>query len=281
MVKPNYPVVAVGTLLLVVTCGLGLKADDTPGPLDSLYRRAQRDYSRQNYESALPLLRDYVERSKSLRFKRERLLWVVDQIGRIYLREMHDPDSAIAFFEQLSKHKKFNDAEYEVIDEWLSAAREWKQLGDMPDEAASADTLLERGKHFYQKGLAVQKFPGDDAGDAYFHIAASYLVPFIVNFDYDPRIGEALLMMGVVRHNSWTDAEYWSNNFYLHEVIRRFPHTALAQKAYEMLDMDIHFGYTGSSGDSTPASLLRLLEQYKRLAQPEPAVKTEQKPDQD
>lgn len=109
--------------------------------------------------------------------------------------------------------------------------------------------------------------------DTYFHIASSHLIPFIINYDEDPRIGEALFMMGVARYNSWTDREYWSENYYLGEVIRRFPHTALAQKAYKMLEDSIRFGYSGSSGDHTPGSMVRVLKHVRRLAQPKPVPK--------
>lgn len=237
-------------------------------PLEGLYREAQREFHRKNYDAALPLLQEYVKKSKTKRYKQDRLFWVIDQIGRIYLREKRDPDGAIAWFKVLSDDPRFRDAELHVIDGWLAGAKEWKELGQLPHDVRSADELFSRGETFYQKGLSLKKYPADDAGNAHFHIAASYLVPFIVNFDRDARIGEALYMMGDIRRHSWTDSEYWSENYYLREAIRRFPHTKLALKAYELLEKDVHFGYTGSSGDNTPESLLRVLRRYKRLAEP-------------
>lgn len=261
--------------LVFILVGLGAShAANATMPLDSLYHQAQRQFHRRNYRRALPLLLSYVEKSKTQRHRRERLIGVIDQIGRIYLRERKDPDEAIAFFMKLSKSKRLNDAEYHVLEEWLAGANEWKRYRDFPEDVKSVDALFERGQLFFRKGLSKQKFRGDDTGDAHFNIAACYLVPFIINFDKDPRIGEALFMMGVVRHNSWEDTEYWSENFYLREVIRRFPHTPLAEKAFKMLDSDVHFGYSGSSGDHTPKSLLRMLEQFKRLAEPQKGSNT-------
>jgi tetratricopeptide (TPR) repeat protein len=237
-------------------------------PLEGLYRKAQREFHRKNFEAALPLLKQYVEKSKKVRYKRERLFWVIDQIGRIYLREKRDPDGAIAFLKGLSDDPRFKDAELHAVEGWLSGAVEFKQLGRLPDKVRSADELFSRGEAFYKKGLALKKYPADDAGDAHFHIAAGYLVPFIVNFDKDARIGEALYMMGDIRRHSWTDSEYWSENYYLREAIRRFPHTELARRAYDLLEKDVRFGYTGSGGDHTPESLLQVLRHYQRLAEP-------------
>jgi len=93
-------------------------------------------------------------------------------------------------------------------------------------------------------------------------------IPFIVNFDNDERIGEVLYLMGSIRRNVRIDNLYWTENFYLKEAIRRFPHTELAIKAWEVLDEDVHFAYSGSEGDFTPPALIEMLEQYKQLATP-------------
>ena len=56
--------------------------------------------------------------------------------------------------------------------------------------------------------------------------------------------------------------------FYLKEVIRRFPHTTISQQAYQALEESVHFGYSGSGGDTTPPSMVRMLKEYKGLSDP-------------
>jgi carbonic anhydrase len=84
--------------------------------------------------------------------------------------------------------------------------------------------------------------------------------------------------MGEIRRRSWRNNFYWTDNFYLMEVIRRFPNTELATRAYEALYEDVHFGYTGSSGDHTPESWIELLKDFKELSKvlpttPPPTIK--------
>jgi len=75
-------------------------------------------------------------------------------------------------------------------------------------------------------------------------------------------------MMGKIRRHITLDPEYWTENFYRKEVIRRFPHTTIAQQAYQALEESVHFGYSGSGGDATPPSMGRMLKEYKSLADP-------------
>ena len=235
--------------------------------LDSIYRKAQRKFQKGNYKEARPLLEKYLEKSRKTKYKRERLFWVIDQIGRIYLRVDRNPDEAIRFFEKLIlKDSRLSDDEEDDIAAWITAAKDWKKFGvKNPDNLSNRD-LFKAGQNFYNRALKKQEFPADDKGDADFSIAASYLIPFIVNNDSSQNIGEALYLMGHIRHILRTDPEYWNENYYLKEAIRRYPHTRLAQKSWELLEIDVRSGYTGSSGDHTPPSMVAMLNRYKKLA---------------
>ena len=57
-------------------------------------------------------------------------------------------------------------------------------------------------------------------------------------------------------------------NFYFKEIIRRFPHTVIAKKAWVALNEEVHMGYTGSQGDFTPPSIKRALKQLEKLSEP-------------
>ena len=236
--------------------------------LDSLYHEAEREFTRKNYEMALPLLRQFINNSKHTQLKRNRLLNAIDQVGGIYLGVKQDPEAALKFFKSFYNDDRLNDAELNTVEEWMGAATDWKRLGKLPSEIQSADQLYLLGLQYYNKGINKLKYPMDKGGNADFHIAASYLVPFIVNFDKDNRIGEALYYMGDIRRHVIIDNLYWTENYYLKEAIRRFPHTPLAQKAFEVMQDDVQFAYSGSEGNFTPESMKEMLDQYRKLSQP-------------
>jgi hypothetical protein len=242
--------------------------------VQSLLRDARQQIFRAQYDMALKLLETYLQHSSHGKVRPLLQFYVIDAIGRIHLRIKQDPDGAIKFFSQFAKDGRLSDAEHDIIQGWISAAKEWKALGKMPVDIHDASKLYEIGKKYYESGLKKQKFVMDSAGSADFSISATYLVPFTVHFDKDARIEEVLYMMGDIRRRTWYDNEFWSENFYLIEVIRRFPNTPIAIKAYTALDEDVHFGYTGSSGDNTPRSWLELLKEFKDMAEKgkEPAV---------
>lgn len=125
------------------------------------------------------------------------------------------------------------------------------------------------GKKYYLSGMKKNDYPADYKGKADLYIAATYLIPIVYNLNDSKNIGEVLLMLGTIRNKSWNDQDYWSENFYLKEVIHRFPHSDLARKAYKVLEDGIRFGYTGSGGDFTPPSQIRMLKVYKKLSEPQ------------
>lgn len=237
--------------------------------LDSLYRSGQREFRIGNYQKARPLLEKYLELSKTTKYKRERLFWVIDQIGRIYLKADRNPDGAIKFFENLIKNdSRLSDDEEDDIAAWIAAAKDWKKLGIKSASKMPADQLYKVGQRFYKKGLKKQQFPADSSGDADFVIASTYLIPFIIGNDSSPNIGEALYTMGHIRIILRNDPEYWNENYYLKEAIRRFPQTKLAQRSWNLMEISVRSGYSGSSGDNTPPTMLAMLKRYRQLAFP-------------
>lgn len=233
--------------------------------LEDLYRQARQALSKRDYKRSLSLFKAYLETSKEGMNRRERLIWVIDAMGRIFLRELKDIDSAEAFFQSINDDKRLNELEKEWVAEWLAVTQEWKEFGTPPSNLKKSN-LFRLGKEFFEKARAKNQFPLDSRGNADFHIAASYLIPFIQKNDKDSRIGEALYMMGLIRIHSIGDGDYWTENFYLKEVIRRFPHSDLARRAWVALNDEVHAAYTGSSGDQTPDELLKVLKDYRQLA---------------
>lgn len=273
MILHKKPIRAICLVSLFLTLCLDGKVSAKTTDLDSTYRSAQRKFLKKNYKEALPLLEKYLSESKGRKYKRERLFWIIDQIGRIHLRINRNPDAAIKFFEKLIvKDDRLSEAEEDDIGAWIAAAKDWKKNPVKPGNISSEKKRFKKGKEYFQKGRKKLSFPADDAGNAYFSLASNYLVPFINKNDRSPEIAEALLMMGEIRVHLRTDPEYWNENFNLKEVIRRFPHTKTSQKAYLLLENDIRFGYTGSSGDNTPPSIVTMLKSYKILSGPQKKV---------
>jgi len=252
--------------LIVILAPFSSFASSVDSKLDATYREAQREYTRKNFKSALPLLEKYLTDSKKKKYKRERLFWVIDQIGRIHLRVNKNPSRALAFFENIVTDKRLSESEENDINAWIAAANDWKRYPLSPEKIKSPAKLFSTGELAFDKGKKKNKYPADSAGNGYFLIAANYLVPFINKYDNSPKLPEALLMMGEVRLHLRADPDYWSENFYLKELIRRYPHSNYSQRAYVLLEMDVRAGYTGSAGESTPPSLKKMLENYKMLS---------------
>ena len=217
-------------------------------------------------DKALKLLFDYRKQTSKTKKDPIAALYVIELIGRIYMREKQDPDAAITFFSEALTDSNLQDSEFDIIRAWLGRAKEWKNLSLFPKNINDPKKLYELGKKYYDQGIKIQKFPMDVNASADFSLASNYLIPFTIHFDRDPNIGEALYMMGDIRRRSWHKNDYWIENFYLMEVIRRFPNTELASKAYEALYEDVHYGYTGSSGDNTPESWIELLKTFRELS---------------
>ncbi len=246
------------------------KPNVTAEDLDNFYDTAQARFHDKHYDEALAFFKLYLEQSRGEQTDHPRIIWSIDQIGRIYLREQRNPDAAIQFFKSLQDDPRLSEAEHDDIDGWIAAAEDWKSVGKFPEITGDANKQYQLGERFFKSGMRKLKYPLDNAGNADFSIAQSYLLHFIIDNDTDNRIGEALYMMGEIRRRLWNDKDYWAENFYFKEVIRRFPHTELAWKAYQSLEDGVHFGYSGSGGDRTPPSVLKMLKNYKALASPNP-----------
>ncbi|MDA8792964.1 hypothetical protein N9N67_06950 [Bacteriovoracaceae bacterium] len=234
---------------------------------ENLYLTAQGEFHNKNYQLALESFKKFIE-SKGSDKDRIKFFWSINNVARIYLREQKSPKEAIIFFEGLLTRFKFNEAEEDAILEWISVSKEWQSLGRMPRNIKTPEELFRIGEKFYRQGMDKIEFPADDSGNADFFIAATYLVPYVFNYDNGAHVGKALFMLGNIRFRSWNDYEYWTENFYLKEVIRRYPYSDLSWKAYQVLEQGIRRGYTGSSGDHTPPSQIKMLDQLKVIAKP-------------
>ena len=263
--KPFITLLAL-TAFLLQSSSQAFAAPESP---EKILEESQQLFHRNDHDGALAALKKYfskvvTEPKRKVKIKLRFL--AIAAMGRIYLQFKKDPSGAIEWFEKIKKTEALSDAEEDILSGWIAAAQDWIKLGKFPDGKMGESELFEIGKKYYESGLKKQKFTVDQAGAADFSIASTYLVPFTVQYDRSPKIGDALFMMGDMRRRLWTSNRYWSENYYLSEAIRRFPATPLAVKSYEALREDVEFAYTGSSGNHTPQSWIEMLDVLKRMA---------------
>jgi len=234
---------------------------------EDLYRRSQREFKAKDYKSALKTFKLYLKRAKVNTNDERRVFWVINKAGYIFLKVASNPDAAIDFFKEFREDLRLTEAQQVTISEWISAAKDLKEdksnWSKMPQDKK---LLFSEGKSLFLKGLSKKEFEADKRGNVELWVAKRYLSPFITYFNSDPNVIEALIMMGRIETYLKSDKEYWENNFYLKEAIRRAPGTKLARDAWMFLYEDINLGYSGSSGSIVPGSVQRMLKSYKEIA---------------
>ena len=249
-------------IVAVIFFVIGLPASAGAATEQESFDEAQRAYRQNDYQRALANLEAFLKTAKP---SDPRRFGAIEQVARIHLQYKRDADAAIAFLNKVKTNSKLTGEHRDHVLEWLATAHEWKKMGAL-DVRESADKLFKLGKQYYDKGIANAGDLDDETGAAARYISASYLVPFVINFDTDPRLADALLMLGDIRRRSWQTDDFWTVDFYLKEAIRRFPGTKQAQRAFNMLDEDIRLRWSGSGGDRTPEYLLNMLARHRKLA---------------
>ena len=235
---------------------------------DVLLSQSQQQFYKNDQDGALSTLKKYfsalITKPKQKMKTKLRFL-AIAAMGRIHLQYKHDPKGAVEWFQKLAKDDSLSEAERDIVQGWIGVAHDWEKLGKMP-EGASESELYDIGLKHYNAGIRKQTYIMDPIATADFSIASAYLVPFLVKFDKNKNIGEALWMMGDMRRRMWSSNEFWTENAYLSEAIRRFPNSPLAIKSFKALKEDVEFGNSGSSGDHMPESWKDLLGVLSRIA---------------
>ena len=255
------------SLLIIIFLSSVSKETQALAGKEGLYREAQREFRKKNYPKSLDLFMTYIDKNKTRKIKpsKEQVLWSIDIVSRIHIGVNKDSVIAIFFLERIIKNVSLDEAEKSNIFEWISVIKEWKKLNVMPTQVKTKEELVKYGQKYYLQGMDRIQFPADDSGNIDFYIATIYLEPYVYRFDSSANTGKALFILGNIKSRSWNDYDYWSENFYLKEVIRRYPYSNIARKAYESLEKGIRAGYSGTDGDKTPPSQVIMLEALKKL----------------
>ena len=264
-------------VIVVLLLAVGLPATAASAPAtdtdevalgDRLYTDAQRELEGGTPARALPLLEEYLDAGRSPT-RPEHTFWAIDRVVYVLLGVKRDPDATLAFFERIRSDARLTDIDRGAIDEGIAVASDWRaeraQTGSGLRDAA---TLFERGKRYFNSGLDKTQTGIPSLASAQFDLASGYLGRFAILHPRHPRIGEVLYMLGAIRFHSRADESAWSDNFYLKESIRRFPHTELANRSFDMLRREAGRAYTAPSIPPELAENLRLYQDLARLLAP-------------
>ena len=110
--------------------------------LQNMLEKAKLEASRGSYDTALKLLIDYRKSSAKIKKHPMMSLYVIESIGRIYLRIKQDPDAAIKFFSEALNDPSLTDSDFDIIRAWLGRAIEWKNLGLLQKTSRSLINFL-------------------------------------------------------------------------------------------------------------------------------------------
>ena len=207
--------------------------------MNALYQSARSALESRDHARALTLLEQYLDLTRTRAHRPERIFWAIDQAGYLHLGVERDPAQAIAFFTRMRDDPRLTDLDRGAIRDWIEVAESWKQErahASTPIDDAAA--LYQRGKRFFESGQKKAETGIMAFAHADYHVADGYLRRFALLHDKSPRIGEVLYMLGAMRAWSRPDEAQWTDNFYLKEVIRRFPHTELAEEAHALLRLE-------------------------------------------
>src|SRR5690606_748058 len=114
-----------------------------------------------------------------------------------------------------------------------------------PEVAAARKTISEARN--------LMEFPRDQDGLIHYLTAEAILSRYVHGArEKTADLGEAYYLLGVV--SEMTEHSIWINRseFYLESAIRLAPSEPFALKAYALLEENVLFGYTGSSGTHIP-----------------------------
>jgi len=236
-------------------------------PHEELYQSAQNNFHDKKYNDALEKFNKYLELTKNSKHAKKRIFWAIDYISRIHLRIKADPESAIKLFDEFEKDKRLNDEQFDIIQEWKEVTKDWKK-NRKTLIVGNEDQLFNLGKKYFENGNKKSKGTNYRRSDMDYTLSKNYLLKYYFEYPEGKHIAETLYLLGVIKYRHLADRVYWSENYYLKELINRFPHSDFSWKAWEKLNEDTLMGYTGSGGDNTPPEIKKMLLRYKVLAKP-------------
>jgi hypothetical protein len=176
-------------------------------------------------------------------------IWLMDVFEdylKVSIRVRNDFPRAITVLEQFLKRPDVPAELRAQLLSWVQALKDLQSQGTIDDALPRARALIETGQRH-------NRFPADRQGFVYFVVASSLLHRFLATQPADKNaLVEAYYLLGLtelsIARTSWISEA----PFFLETAIRLAPTSAVAAKAYDVLNTYILTAYTGSLGTRVP-----------------------------
>lgn len=227
----------------------------------SKLEKARLELSTRQFEDALKSYEDVFEDTKIRPAK-----WVTFDALTSYLKlaigVKGDLDRPVKTFEKLLKARK-DIPEYmqKQLSMWITSLTTIKQ------KELGKSVTLASAKELVRLGEEVQNYPADRSGLVY-SIQASSILERLVGeklLKKPSEIAEAYYNLGLVEMS--IGRSFWVSQVdnYLEMAVRQDAGSSVALKAYNLLEENIFYEFTGSSGTQIPFDKQQLLDELTSL----------------
>jgi hypothetical protein len=187
------------------------------------------------------------------------LMGVFEDYLKMSIRVRNDFPRAITVLEQFLQRPDVPAELREQLLSWVQALKELQSHGTIDDALPRARALIETGQRR-------NRFPADHQGFVYFVVASSLLHRFLATQPADKNaLVEAYYLLGLteisISRTSWLSEA----PFFLETAIRLDPTSAVAAKAYDVLNTYILTAYTGSLGTRVPPDVQEHMKELRQL----------------
>ncbi len=229
-------------------------------PLESLpvRQRIKLEVATRQFDTALTTCEALV-RSPGLTAADIWLTSVFEDYLTLIIRVRNDFPRAITTFEAFLQRPDIPASVRAQLVHWVDALKELGSHGPTTDALSRARALIETGQ-------LRNRFPADQQGLVHFVVASSLLHRSLTAPPTDKStLAETYYLLGIaesyIARTSWLS----ETAFFLETAIRLDPTSAVAAKAYDVLNAYILTQYTGSSGLHVPSEVEDHLEELRRL----------------
>lgn len=187
------------------------------------------------------------------------LTGVFEDYLKIIIRVRNDFPRALTVLTQFLERPDVPAVLRDQLRSWMQALTELQSHGPFEEALSRARTLIETGQHR-------NRFPADHQGFVHFVVESSLVHRWLATQPTDTSaLAEAYYLLGIaetyISRTSWLS----ETPFFLETAIRLDPTSAVAAKAYDVLNMYLLTEFTGSHGTRVPSDVQEHLETLRRL----------------
>jgi hypothetical protein len=187
------------------------------------------------------------------------LMGVFEDYLKLSIRVRNDFPRAITVLTQFLERQDAPATLRDQLLSWISALTELQSHGPLDDALSQARTLIETGQRR-------NRFPADYQGFVHFVVASSLLHRFLNSSSTNTSaLPEVYYLLGITETYISRTSGLSEAPFFLETAIRLDPTSAVAAKAYDVLNMYLLTEYTGSLGTRVPLDVQEHLDELRRL----------------